>query len=327
MPRKPNTTHYRLSELLPEYLSRRGHRLRPATIDMLKRSWAKLIDVLGDVRADSLDADDAERFQAALLNEGYAPTTCNMWCGSVSPVWTWARAKGLLDDQPFEGLGKLKVARREVRTYDSDQILDILLACPDDLWRARVLCGLASLRIGEVLNLTREDVDFERQIITIQPKAEGPLTWRWDVKDIERRTVPLPEDLANLLVCRIIPDLPVEQPYLTLREDRWLHLLWLRSRGKLTDRMRGTPDTAYARQLRQILDRADKKGTFHDGRRTCLTRWLESGELAPAQVQRLAGHADIETTLRYYYRCDTSRAVETARHIEVWNSRNPMQAR
>lgn len=324
MPRKPNS--FRLSELLNEYLPRRGHRLRPGTIDMLQRSWAKLIEILGDVRAETLDADAAERFQAALLRAGYAATTVNMWCGSVSPVFTWAQAKGYLDDQPFAGLGKLKAASREIHVYDPTDIEDILLACPDDLARATVLAGLASLRIGEVQNLTRDDVDFEKETITVQPKVEGPGTWRWEVKDIERRVVPLPEALASLLLCRILPDLPVDQPYLLLREDRWLHLLWLRSRGKLTDRMRGTPDSAYARRVRRILARAGKKGTFHDNRRTCLTRWLEDGHLTPPQVQRLAGHADIETTLRYYYRCDLSRAVEAARRIEVCRN-NPMQAR
>ncbi|MDH4179098.1 MAG: site-specific integrase, partial [Armatimonadota bacterium] len=259
-------------------------------------------------------------------HEGYAATTVNMWCGSVAPVFTWAQAKGLLDDQPFAGLGKLRAPRREIHIYDRDGIEAILFACPDDLARATVLAGLASLRIGEVQNLTRGDVDFDRQVITVQPKPESATTWRWDVKDIERRTVPLPDQLATLLLVRILPDLPVEQPYLFLREDRWLHLLWLRSRGKLTDRMRGTPDSAYARRVRRILDRANQKGTFHDNRKTCLTRWLEDGRLTPPQVQRLAGHANIETTMRYYYRCDLSRAVETARHIEVWN-RNPMQAR
>ena len=40
-------------------------------------------------------------------------------------------------------------------------------------------------------------------------------------------------------------------------------------------------------------------GTFHDLRATCITEWLENG-MMPHEVQRLAGHASIDTTMNYY---------------------------
>jgi len=41
------------------------------------------------------------------------------------------------------------------------------------------------------------------------------------------------------------------------------------------------------------------EGTFHDLRRTCITRWTQ-GSLSPQEVKMLAGHASIETTMSYY---------------------------
>ena len=39
--------------------------------------------------------------------------------------------------------------------------------------------------------------------------------------------------------------------------------------------------------------------TFHDLRATCITEWFENG-MMPHEVQKLADHASIETTMRYY---------------------------
>ena len=41
------------------------------------------------------------------------------------------------------------------------------------------------------------------------------------------------------------------------------------------------------------------KGTFHDLRRTCLSRWIENG-LSEFDVMNLAGHSDFQTKHRFY---------------------------
>ena len=56
--------------------------------------------------------------------------------------------------------------------------------------------------------------------------------------------------------------------------------------------------------------------TFHDLRATCITEWFEQG-MMPHEVQRLAGHSSIETTMKYYvgYRqglIDRARDASTA---------------
>jgi integrase len=38
---------------------------------------------------------------------------------------------------------------------------------------------------------------------------------------------------------------------------------------------------------------------FHDLRATCITEWFERG-MMPHEVQKLAGHASIDTTMKYY---------------------------
>ena len=42
-----------------------------------------------------------------------------------------------------------------------------------------------------------------------------------------------------------------------------------------------------------------ENATFHDLRATCVTEWFEQG-MMPHEIQRLAGHSSIETTMKYY---------------------------
>lgn len=56
----------------------------------------------------------------------------------------------------------------------------------------------------------------------------------------------------------------------------------------------------FYRQWEEILKRAGirKKGTFHDLRRTALSRWL--GKMSEYEVMTLAGHSSFQTTHNFY---------------------------
>ena len=64
-----------------------------------------------------------------------------------------------------------------------------------------------------IVNLTVNDIDFAKSKIIVQPKPESDYTWRWVVKDKERRELPLVESVAQLLA-NVQADLPEKQPYL-----------------------------------------------------------------------------------------------------------------
>ncbi len=124
-------------------------------------------------------------------------------------------------------------------------------------------------------------------------------TWRWVVKDKDRREVPLTEEDAQLLI-DIQTELPEGQPYLLLSPERYQRLLKLKAKGLLIDSVRKCPDGNFRRNWQMICKIAGiLDGTFHDLRATCITEWFEQG-LMPHEVQRLAGHSSIDTTMNYY---------------------------
>ena len=111
--------------------------------------------------------------------------------------------------------------------------------------------------------------------------------------------MPLIEEVAKLLTA-IQLELPEKQPYFFLPPDRYEYMMKLKATGKLIDRVAKCPEANFRRGWKLICKRAAVEAvTFHDLRATCITEWFEQG-MMPHEVQRLAGHSSIDTTMKYY---------------------------
>jgi len=272
--------------------------LEARTREILRRGFQLLVEAVGDIRIKRFDRRQAERFQAHLHDIGLSPASCNIYVRAVRPVFRWA------DLDPFERLKLFKVPKKNIRTYTPAEFGAILEACPNNRWRAICLAAkTAALRIGEILNLTVADVDFDNCVIYIQPKPESHRTWRWIAKDKDIRELPL---INSQIISQVLLDLEDCQPYMLLTSETYQKRLSEMRAGTLLDRVRGRPDQSYLKTFKRILKRAGiKQKTFHDLRRTCLTEW--SRHLEPKDLMDLAGHSNISTTMTYYVALDESR--------------------
>ena len=299
-----------LSEVFEEYL-RKNQRLRWNTVDGRTRAWGKLIKAKGDMNVSDFNYDDAEDFQEYLFDEGLSPGSVKSYIKKVKTVFNWAWFKGYREGDPFSGLRLPKIPQSEIHVYSNAELTAMLASANDIrqknpiMWRARIVAAAsAGLRRGEVLNLKVNDVDFDRGEIKVQANKETRETWPFCPKDYESRRLPLTEQLNNLLVRRL-EYLPVGQPYLMITAKRYWWLQQLRKKGKMSPRMMVNPDENFSKPFKRILQRAGiSNGCFQDLRKTAITNWFlpESG-LSPKEVQQLAGHSDIETTMYYYAAC------------------------
>ena len=138
----------------------------------------------------------------------------------------------------------------------------------------------------------------------MQPKEETVHTWRWQVKDKDRRELPLVPEVTRLLLDLQV-ELPDGQPYLLPKPERYLHIVDLQRRGKLSDKIRRCPENNFTRDWQRIFRLAGiKDAEFHDLRRTCITEWLESPEFE-ARIKEYLGiplppPTPEETTTRTY---------------------------
>jgi integrase len=275
-------------------------RLETSTRALTAYLFGLLATAVGEMPIERFGPPDAERFQTWLVKHGRAPITANNYIKTVRPAFRWAMRNRLIDSDPFLGLAAFRCQSCPIRVLEPGEFEALLNACPDQLWRARLLLAkTAGLRRGEVMNLTRADVDLRRSILWVQGKPDSANTWRWAVKDKERRELPIIPMLETLMR-EIAASLPSDDPYLMLDAERYAYVRELKAARKMPDRFRTVPDHGFDPGFRAIAERAGvNDASFHDLRRTCITEWLESG-MMPHEVMALAGHADLETTMRYY---------------------------
>ncbi|MHC4984489.1 MAG: tyrosine-type recombinase/integrase, partial [Planctomycetota bacterium] len=130
---------------------------------------------------------DARRFVAWYRKREYrgrtpAPATVNRIVRECKRIFREAVTCSLIRDNPFHELRQEKIGQRP--------------------WHyIRITLGyLCGLRLGEVLNLTWPDVDFERNEIRIVRKSATECRSPWMPKDKEMRVLPLPDQAVSVLV-------------------------------------------------------------------------------------------------------------------------------
>ena len=288
-----------LPELIAHYLST-NRTQKESTRNWIRQAWKLLVKLKGPMPVSDFGYGDAEDFQAYLYDHGYKPRTIIGYTKAVQGVMNWAWLRGYRQGDPFGRLKHPKIAQEEIRVFTQAELHDMLASAPTEMGRARILtAATAGLRRSEVLNLTVRDIDFDKGYIKVQAKKQTADTWEYGTKSYESRRVPLTESLSKSLA-EIMLNLPDGQPYLMLSPKRYWWLQQLRYKRTLKERVRTCPDENFSRWFQRILSDANiADGSFHDLRKTCISHWTWSG-LAAQEVQKLAGHADIKTTMLYY---------------------------
>jgi integrase len=289
-----------LSEVWADYLSKNGDR-KYNTKEAYKKAWNKLISAIGDKCIFEVNSKDIEDFRSWLFEQGYNPKTVDTSMRNASPVMAWAVRRNYRVGNPFQGVRKPTIPEKEIKVYTEAELY-AMLRCANLIWQARIITAAsAGLRRTEILNLTRNDVKFEKGYITVQAKEATRYTWPWSSKSNKSRQVPLSIQLEDVFT-EILAKLPEKQPYIMLTDKRYCGLQKMRQRKELCERLRITPDESN-RRWETIRRRAriwDKN--FHHLRSTAITNWILSG-IPIHEVKRLAGHADISITEKYYAAC------------------------
>jgi len=217
---------------------------------------------------------------------------------SICRSWlNWAISMGHRRDNPLQGIRRLKTSdskRRRVLTRD--EYAELIVASlsmeqeipgrygQTQLWRFLVNTGM---RIGELTHLEWNDIDFRRQVIKVQSKAN------WDPKTYERE-IPMTEESAAVLN---------EIRASTKEKDG---LIFRFPTGK------GLRESTIRVWLIECATRAELKGVRgpHDLRHTFITLALTEFGIDIPTVQKVAGHRNLETTQIYLH--PTTEHIKTA---------------
>lgn len=261
------------------------------TIASYDRAWRLRIDpTLGAVPV-------AELRPLAILNAqaswAGAASTRNDARALLSRVFDYAVLGELIPTNPMRSLPRVRSKATEAdptsRALTDEQVARMFELTAFHPFGQRSIAGLAftGLRLGELVGLRWEDLDFDRGLITVRrtfsPDGHGRLEER-TTKSGRLRTVPLLDELV---------------PWLDLAHQAGYPRIFTGARGAPFDSGNLSRALRWPETRKGIVTFADgSELRFHDLRHTFLTRAARIG-VTPTNLQKIAGHASITTTELY----------------------------
>jgi integrase len=298
----------RLRDFMEDSLRRTGDQIRESTRTDYKQAMEDFIKIVGNI--DYLDIQQAhgEFFRQKCLDSGISPATVAKKLRSLKRFFNLAVQRKQLEENPLKFVKVPKVPQQEVKIYTKEEIRRMIKAASQIQKESSldwdILISLAittGMRKSELLNLVWSDIDFDEMVIEVTPKENTPETWEWQIKDTDRRRLPLTENVSHQLI-QLQNRRPEGYAYVFAPPSRCDHILKvLRPKGKWTlSSARNCVVNTFTKNFNKILATANvRKGTFHDIRKTAITHWFRRG-LREYEVMSLAGHAKFSTTHKFY---------------------------
>jgi integrase/recombinase XerD len=241
----------------------------PATIRTYRNEFIQLLKLLKDKHVDDLGPEDMKRYMVYILEkEGLKENTAHSRLNALKFYFEQVLGR----EKFFFEIPRAKKALLLPKVISEEKIIEGLLAIDNLKHRTLLLLAYsAGLRVSEVISLKLTDIDSDRMQIAVN-HAKGK-------KD---RVVTLSRSILKLL----------REYFLEYDPKYWL--------------FEGQDSGQHysSRAAQQIFKDAYKKlglppqCSFHSLRHSYATHLLESGTDI-SYIQKLLGHNDIKTTLRY----------------------------
>ena len=302
----------RLRDFLTDSLARTGDQVRESTRRVTEDAMSDFIRTIGNIDLQSVTLAHGETYCQKCLDRGNSKVTVAKKLRHLKRLFRLAVNRKQLDESPLQHIAMPKVPKKKINIYSDEQCRQILRAAQEYAheadprmslrWDLFITVALATaMRRAELLNCTWRDVDFDAQTVEVNPKRNTMETWQWLVKDTDHRTLPLTEEIVQMLAEHQAQQ-PEGYPYVFVPTARYEHIQRvLRPKGRWTliDSSMKVVNN-FRRQFIRIRRRAGvKQGTFHDFRRTAISMWFANG-MSEHDVLVLAGHASFATTHQFY---------------------------
>lgn len=276
----------KLSSFVEVYFEDKAPRLKERSI-MTKRILfeTKIIPYFGEKQMNEITPVDIIKWQNALLNQDYKPTYLRMIQNQVTALFNHAERFYQLKENPCKKVDKMGRANaKELNFWTKDEYEQFIQGFTEEEEMYRIIFQMLfwlGCRVGELLALTSEDIDFESGTVSISktyyrrnqtdyitpPKTES---------SNRKITIPkfLQEELKNFL----------DRQYGLTPEERIF---------PITDR-------AIQKKMKQKTELAKLKPIrVHDLRHSHIALLIEKG-LQPLVIAQRVGHDSVNTTMNIY---------------------------
>ena len=268
------------------YFEDKAPRLKERSI-MTKRTLfeTKIIPYFGEKQMNEITAVDIIKWQNALLNQDYKPTYLRMIQNQMTTLFNHAEKFYDLKDNPCKKVDKMgRSNAKELNFWTKDEYEQFIQCFSPDEEMYRIIFQMLfwlGCRVGELLALTSQDIDFENGTVNISktyyrrnqndyvtpPKTES-----------SNRKITIPKFLAEEM-----KDF-VDRQYGLTPEDRIF---------PITDR-------AIQKKMKQKAEQAKLKPIrVHDLRHSHIALLIEKG-MQPLVIAQRVGHDSVNTTMNIY---------------------------
>lgn len=242
------------------------------TIRYYRATITKMLKTV-DVGVTHIKTDELRQYLSNYLqNNQCSKTNIDNIRRILSSFFSWLEDENYILKSPARRIHKIKTTKPVKETY-TDEALEIMRDNCGNIRDLAIIDLLSSsgIRVGELVNLNIEDVDFENRECVVLGKGNKERTVYFDARTkihLKNYLLSRDDDNPALFVSLLKPHYRLEISGVEIR---------LRKLGKILEMSKVHP---------------------HKFRRTLATRAIDKG-MPIEQVQRLLGHSKIDTTMEY----------------------------
>ncbi|MGG0727252.1 tyrosine-type recombinase/integrase [Bacillus paramycoides] len=284
-----------LKEYLYEWLEIKKMSIQKSTYDVYKSFInTHIVSSIGMVPLSKLNVMHIQKCYKNSLDNNSAKNTTLLAHRILKSALNLAVKQRIINQNPVALAEIPKSEKTSIQTWTEDEVKTFLLHSQDSRYHTGfVLAITTGMRLGEVLGLRWQDVDFDNHTVTINQTLGHDNKIKTSTKtNSSKRTIPIPLEAIEELKKR---KLQVNKDKLRIGSGYHdLDLITCSNLGKVTTR------STFGRHFDKIIQNAEiKKIKFHDIRHTHATLLLKQG-VHPKVVSERLGHTDISLTLRVY---------------------------
>ena len=277
-----------------------------------------IIPFFKEKKLSEITVSDIKEFQTFLRKKGLSENTVKHYTTYLRSILNEAVEDGIIEKNVVNKLKPIKVIPKERTIFKAEELKVILKKIEGTDLEIPVLLGLQyGLRLSETLGLRYQDIDFSNNKLYIKNTVTKGLNF--DKKKKKEREGFLPKEKTKTVNSRRdfflsekIKKLLIEKN-LKIEEDKkelgntynneWLDYVVVTKDGKLYKQM--------SRHFTDLMRENEiKKGSFMNLRTTFATVLFEK-KVDIMTIKELMGHANIETTIKYYIKYNEELKKET----------------